>query len=298
MIGLLNEFIEYLEIEKKYSDKTIENYKLDLELFIKYLDNNDIKNFKQVDYDFLRKYLVYLSNEKKYSNKTISRHISALHTFFNYLLDENIIQTNYMNLINAPKKEIRLPVYLNINDLEELYESVDTKSKVGKRDILILELFYSTGIRLSELVNIKMKDINFQEKKIKILGKGSKERYVLYGNTCSDFLENYINGTRNYYLKESNEYLLLSQRGKRLTPAGIEYIIDKILKQSSLNTKITPHVLRHTFATHMLNDGADLMTVKELLGHSNLSTTGIYMHVSKEHLRKEYLNAHPRARKR
>lgn len=298
MERFIKEFIEYLKVEKRYSEDTITNYNLDLDLFLKFLKANKINKFKETDYDFLRRYLVYLSNDKKYSNKTIARHISSLHTFYDFLLDEGAIDSNPMNLINAPKKEIRLPVYLNINELEELYECIDTKKRVGKRDILIIELFYSTGIRLSELVNIKLKDIDFKEKKIKILGKGSKERYVLYGDICSKYLDDYMNNTRKFYQKTPSEYLLLNQRGSKLTASGIEFIINKILRQSNINTKLTPHVLRHTFATHMLNDGADLMTVKELLGHSNLSTTGIYMHVSKEHLRKEYLSAHPRARKR
>lgn len=298
MEHFIKEFIEYLKVEKRYSEDTIRNYNLDLDLFLKFLKANKINKFKETDYDFLRRYLVYLSNDKKYSNKTIARHISSLHTFYDFLLDEGAIDSNPMNLINAPKKEIRLPVYLNVNELEELYECIDTKKRVGKRDILIIELFYSTGIRLSELVNIKLKDIDFKEKKIKILGKGSKERYVLYGDICSKYLDDYMTNTRKLYQKTPSEYLLLNQRGTKLTASGIEFIINKILRQSNINTKLTPHVLRHTFATHMLNDGADLMTVKELLGHSDLSTTGIYMHVSKEHLRKEYLSAHPRARKR
>lgn len=298
MEHFIKEFIEYLKVEKRYSEDTITNYNLDLDLFLKFLKANKINKFKETDYDFLRRYLVYLSNDKKYSNKTIARHISSLHTFYDFLLDEGAIDSNPMNLINAPKKEIRLPVYLNVNELEELYECIDTKKRVGKRDILIIELFYSTGIRLSELVNIKLKDIDFKEKKIKILGKGSKERYVLYGDICSKYLDDYMTNTRKLYQKTPSEYLLLNQRGTKLTASGIEFIINKILRQSNINTKLTPHVLRHTFATHMLNDGADLMTVKELLGHSDLSTTGIYMHVSKEHLRKEYLSAHPRARKR
>lgn len=298
MEHFIKDFIEYLKVEKRYSEDTITNYNLDLDLFLKFLKANKINKFKETDYDFLRRYLVYLSNDKKYSNKTIARHISSLHTFYDFLLDEGAIDSNPMNLINAPKKEIRLPVYLNINELEELYECIDTKKRVGKRDILIIELFYSTGIRLSELVNIKLKDIDFKEKKIKILGKGSKERYVLYGDICSKYLDDYMTNTRKLYQKTPSEYLLLNQRGTKLTASGIEFIINKILRQSNINTKLTPHVLRHTFATHMLNDGADLMTVKELLGHSDLSTTGIYMHVSKEHLRKEYLSAHPRARKR
>ncbi len=293
----INDFIEFLEIEKKYSKETTENYKIDLYLFLDYCKNNKLSKFSNITYDNLRKYLVYLSNEKKYSNKSISRHISSLHSLYNYLIDEGVIENNPMNLINSPKKELRLPVYLTPNELENIINTPDRTKKVGKRDVLILEMFYSTGIRLSELVNMKISDIDFINKKIKILGKGSKERYVLYGDRCKEYLEDYINNARKNYLKEANDYLFLNQHGKVLTTSGIEYLVKKILKQSGTNLKLTPHVLRHTFATHMLNEGADLMTVKELLGHSDLSTTGIYTHVSNEHLRKTYLSAHPRARR-
>lgn len=297
MEGYINDFIEFLEIEKHYSNETTENYKLDLYLFLEYCKENEISNFNNITYDNLRKYLVYLSNIKKYSNKSISRHISSLHSLYNYLIDERVINSNTMNLINSPKKEMRLPTYLTTNELEDIINTPDRTKKVGKRDVLILEMFYATGIRLHELVNIKISDIDFKSKKIKILGKGSKERYVLYGDKCRDYLEDYLNNSRNYYLKEASDYLFLNQHGNVLTTSGIEFLVKKVLKESGTNLKLTPHVLRHTFATHMLNEGADLMTVKELLGHSNLSTTGIYTHVSNEHLRKTYLSAHPRARK-
>lgn len=297
MEGYINDFIEFLEIEKHYSNETTENYKMDLYLFLKYCNGNKISNFNNITYDNLRKYLIYLSTIKKYSNKSISRHISSLHSLYNYLIDERVINSNPMNLINSPKKEMRLPTYLTTNELEDIINTPDRTKKVGKRDVLILEMFYATGIRLHELVNIKISDIDFKNKKIKILGKGSKERYVLYGDKCRDYLEDYLNNSRNYYLKEASDYLFLNQHGKVLTTSGIEFLVKKVLKESGTNLKLTPHVLRHTFATHMLNEGADLMTVKELLGHSNLSTTGIYTHVSNEHLRKTYLSAHPRARK-
>ncbi len=297
MEGYINDFIEFLEIEKHYSKETTENYNIDLYLFLEYCKVNKLSDFNKITYDYLRKYLVYLSTVKKYSNKSISRHISSLHSLYNYLIDERVIDSNPMNLINSPKKEFRLPTYLTTNELEDIINTPDRTKKVGKRDILILEMFYSTGIRLHELVNIKISDIDFINKKIKILGKGSKERYVLYGDRCKDYLEDYLNNSRNHYLKEASDYLFLNQHGNVLTTSGIEYLVKKILKESGTNIKLTPHVLRHTFATHMLDEGADLMTVKELLGHSNLSTTGIYTHVSNEHLRKTYLSAHPRARK-
>jgi integrase/recombinase XerC len=292
----IDEFIEFLEIEKHYSKETTTNYKIDLHLFLDYCNKNKFQNFGIIQYDDLRKYLFFLSNDKKYSNKSISRHISSLHSLYNFLIDERVIDNNIMNLVNSPKKEIRLPIYLTSNEIEKVISIPNTDTIEGKRDILILEMFYSTGIRLSELVNIKLKDIDFNNKKIKILGKGMKERYVLYGDKCQKYLKEYLN-ILSKLRNNDNNYLFLNKNGQKISKSGIEYIIKKILNQSGISVKLTPHVLRHTFATHMLNEGADLMTVKELLGHSDLATTGIYTHVSNEHLRRTYLNAHPRARK-
>lgn len=298
MLEYVDQFINFLEIEKMYSKETTVNYKIDLYLFVNYINDIKIYNYKDITYDDLRKYLYYLTTEKNYSNKTISRHISSLQSFFNYLVNENVITNNPMKLINSPKKELRLPVYLTGTELEDLVNTPNRNTLVGLRDSLILEMFYSTGIRLSELVDIKIKDIDFVDKKIKITGKGSKQRYVLYGDRCKNYLEDYINNYRSKFHLDDEDLLFLNQKGNPITASGIEYIVKNILVKSGINVKLTPHVLRHTFATHMLNEGADLMTVKELLGHSDLSTTGVYTHVSNEHMRKEYLNAHPRARRK
>lgn len=296
MLKLLESFIEYLGVEKRYSNETVENYQIDINQFIKYCEDNNIFDIKMIQYEELRKYLEYLF-DKKYSNKTISRHISSLKSFYKYLINNNIINYNPTELLSSPKFEFRLPNYLNVGELDSLINTPNRETKAGKRDVLIIEMFYSTGIRLSELVNIKITDIDFTNKSIKIKGKGNKERYVFYGLICKDYLEDYLNNSRVFYLKGNNDYLFLSQHGKQITNSGIEFIIKKLLKDSGINIRLTPHVLRHTFATHMLNEGADLLTVKELLGHSNISTTGIYTHVSNEQLRRTYLNAHPRARK-
>ena len=239
----------------------------------------------------IRSYLKYLYS-LKYSNKTICRHLSSLRSFFKYLLKENIIDSNPCLLISSPKKEQRLPNFINELDLE------NTNIPLGDRDEAILRMFYATGIRLSELSNIKVSDIDFYNRRIKISGKGNKDRYVLYGNNCHKSLERYLRNGRLRLLKETNDYLFLNSKGNKLSGGGIEYIINNIVKKSGVTNKhITPHVFRHTFATIMLNEGSDLVTVKELLGHSNLSTTSIYTHVSNEHLRNVYLNSHPRARK-
>lgn len=277
----MNEFLNYLKDERNYSDKTILNYKMDLENFYNYINK---KKTKKIDFDFLQEYIENLS-QKKYSTKSIQRHISSLKSYFKFLYNKNYINVNPAELLCLPKNEIKLPNYLTIIDLEKIYEL-----DLSLRDKLIVELLYSTGIRLNELVNIKISDINFYDKTIKVLGKGNKERYVLYGSVCSKLLKEYINN-------ENRVYLLLNKNGNKLSERGVEYIIEKIFKSVNVHAKLTPHTLRHTFATHMLDNGCDLVTVQKLLGHSDLSTTSIYTHISNEHLRTTYLQTHPRARR-
>ncbi len=285
------DFYKYLE-DKGYSLNTINSYKKDLNQFVLFTKDIDIN---KIDYNFIRNYLQFLYNQK-YSSKTVSRHISSLKSFFKYLVKMGKIKENPCVLISSPKLEKKLPNYLNYNDLEVLFSIPDKNDVLGLRNLLILELLYSCGVRVSELVNIKLKDIDFNNKRILILGKGNKERYVLYGHICSDLLNEYL--TKSYSkLNKNSEYLLLNKFGNKITDRAIRMIIDDIVKKSSLKLNISPHTLRHTFATHLLNEGADLKVVQELLGHENISTTGIYTHVSNEHLRKVYLDAHPRARR-
>lgn len=289
----MREFIEYLRIVKNYSENTIKNYELDLEEFKVYLDHKQITNF-EVDYKEIRSYLEYLS-KLKYSKATISRKISSLRTFYNFLYKNKKVKNNPMPLISNPKKDKKLPKFLFINEVEELLSKPD-ESIVGLRDLLIMELLYSTGLRVSELVNIKLNDINKNEKTVRILGKGSKERIVIYGNVCSDILNKYLNESRSK-IKDSNktDYLILNQKGGRLTDRSIRNIINKYINQTSIKKHISPHTLRHTFATHLLDNGADLKAVQELLGHADLGTTQIYTHISNERLREVYRKNHPRA---
>ena len=285
----LDKFLNYLK-DKDYSLNTINAYKKDLSIFLKF-SNNKIN----VDYNFLRTYLQFLYN-KKYSNKSISRNISSLKSFYKYLVKFDIIKDNPCLFINFPKTEKKLPNFINYNDLEALFKVPDKNDTLGLRNLLILELLYSCGMRVSELVNIKLSDIDFNNNRIYILGKGKKERYVLYGKVCSNLLNEYLINSRPV-LNKNSEYLLLNKFGNKITDRSISMIIDDIVKKSCLKLNISPHTLRHTFATHLLNEGADLKIVQELLGHENISTTGIYTHVSNEHLRKVYLEAHPRARR-
>ena len=291
----IEKFIDYLQYEKNYSSYTVNNYERDLESFVNFL-NKEICKISEVDYRIIRLYLIEM-HTKKYSNKTICRNISSLRSFFKYLLKEGKLKDNPMSLITNPKVEQSLPNFLYYQELEKILETPDVKTPLGQRDALILELFYATGVRVSELVNIELKDIDFSNRYIKILGKGNKERYVIYGQRCKDLLNSYLDDGYIKLNKKNSDYLFLNNNGSSLTAGGVEYIINKVVKMSGIKSHVSPHTLRHTFATHMLNEGADLKSVQELLGHSDLKTTGIYTHVSNEHLRKVYLSAHPRARK-
>ncbi|MDD2434851.1 MAG: tyrosine recombinase XerC [Bacilli bacterium] len=295
MTGDISKFIDYLTYEKHYSKHTINSYQKDLENFINFLKTQNT-NLNQIDYKVVRLYLTEL-HHKKYANKTICRVISTLRSYYRFLIKEGIINENPMTLISNPKVEQSLPNFLYYDELETLLVVPETNTPLGMRDALILELLYATGIRVSELVNIKIKDIDFYNHQIKILGKGNRERYVIYGKKCKELLDLYLSDARLKLNKKQSDNLLLNNRGDCLTVGGVQYLINKIVKQSGLKNNVSPHTLRHTFATHMLNEGADLKSVQELLGHSDLKTTSIYTHVSNEHLRKVYLSAHPRARK-
>lgn len=296
MEKLKNEFIEYLEYERGYSIYTVRNYELDLEEFLEFLDRKKITNIKNVDYRLVREYLSYL-HDKELKNKSVSRKISTLRSFFKYLKSNDYISDNPLVLISNPKLEKRLPKFLYYNDLDKILNNFDLENIYSIRDYFILELLYSTGIRVSELINIKINDINMNNREIRILGKGSKERIVLYGKVCMEKMNFYLDESRPFLDKHNSEYLILNKNGNKITPRYIEKMVRDVCLRSGIKGDVTPHTLRHTFATHMLNEGADLKTVQELLGHSDLSATGIYTHVSNERLRQVYLKSHPRAKK-
>ena len=294
----IDEFIKYLKIEKNYSKYTIMNYELDINDFISFCNEEKINIYK-INYNEVKKYLIKLY-DKKYKASTISRKIISLRMYYKFLYNNKFVDKNIFKYISLPKKEKRLPKYMTNTDIDEIFNIPNIKTPIGQRNRLILELLYSTGIRVSELCNIKINDINFGEKSIRILGKGSKERIVLYGKPCEEILEKYIEDGRKVLLNgKNNEYLIVgTNKGNRsFSTRSVELIIDDIIKKAALNKNVTPHTLRHTFATHLLNEGCDILIVKELLGHSSLDTTGIYTHVSNERLRKVYLNSHPRAKK-
>lgn len=290
-------FINYIKYNKNYSKYTIDNYERDISNFNKFLKTEGINNIKDINHKIINFYLISL-NKKDLAATTISRQLSSLRSYFNFLVNDEYLKVSPMLLISNPKKVKRLPNFLYYNELTSLLENINTKTPIGKRNYLIIEMLYSTGLRVSELVNIKITDIDTSNCNIKILGKGNKERIVLYGEYLSEILIDYLTIERKELLcDKDNAYLFLNKNGGQLTDRGIRLIIKKEVTNSKLDINVSPHTLRHTFATHMLNEGADILSVKELLGHSSLSSTGIYTHVTNDKLKEVYLKCHPRRRK-
>lgn len=292
MKDYIDKYLNYLKYELNYSDNTVNSYKKDLDIYLDYLTM-----FKK-DYRYMTKediigYLKYL--DKLYKNKSIARMISSTRSFYNYLQNINVLDSNIFNRVKNPKVEKKLPNYLNILEVEELLDHFKSNDPKDIREELIFEIIYSTGIRVSELSNLKINNIDFNSKQIKVMGKGSKERIVFYGDVLSKLLELYLTSSRPIYenIENKNDYLLINNKGDRLSVASIEKYLDDLLKRLSLSHRVTPHELRHTFATHMLDNGADLRTIQELLGHESLKTTQIYTHVSIDRLRNVYQKAHP-----
>lgn len=290
---MLKDFENYLKNVRKYSLNTINSYISDINIFLEYLHIQKL-NYKYVNHEVIRSYLKYL-DEKKYKNSSINRILSSLNDYYNYLTKCKVTKYNYFEDINRPRKEKRLPNFINYSEYMSLLATVEKEENefLKARNLLLLEILFDTGLRVSEVVNIEINNINKKEQSIKVLGKGNKERIVYYGDYAKNYLEDYLNLRRNINIVDK-EYLFLNKNYTRLTRRGVEYLISDISKKALLRQKISPHTLRHSFATEMLNNGCDIRSVQELLGHKSLSTTGIYTHVTNEVVRQEYLKAFKR----
>ena len=291
----IDEYLEYLKVERKYSNKTIKSYYDDLIEYHEFLGDNFV-NIINIDSDVVNSYMKYLY-ERNITKNSISRKLSSIRGLYNYLVREEIISDNYFNKIVNPKKDLYLPKFLKQSELNKLFEVCNDNTPNNQRSTLIIELLYATGLRVSELVNIKLKDINKSDKTIKVLGKGSKERIVIYNNHTASIMDKYLNDGYNEFNKNNSGYLILNKNGDKLSERYVRVILDRLVREAGLNVKVSPHTIRHTFATDMLEEGADLMTVKELLGHESLNTTSIYTHVTNQQIRNTYNMAHPRAKK-
>lgn len=290
---MLKDFENYLKNVRKYSLNTINSYISDINIFLEYLHIQKL-NYKDVNHEVIRSYLKYL-DEKKYKNSSINRILSSLNDYYNYLTKCKVTKYNYFEDINRPRKEKRLPNFINYSEYMSLLATLEKEENefLKARNLLLLEILFDTGLRVSEAVNIEINNINKKEQSIKVLGKGNKERIVYYGDYAKNYLEDYLNLRRNINIVDK-DYLFLNKNYTRLTRRGVEYLISDISKKALLRQKISPHTLRHSFATEMLNNGCDIRSVQELLGHKSLSTTGIYTHVTNEVVRQEYLKAFKR----
>lgn len=281
-------FIDYLKNNLGYSKMTLISYQKDLDDFFSFVKKNNI-NYLNLSKDDVRLYLKLL-DEKKLKSSTISRRISCLRTFYNYLEDQKKVAGNVFKLIRNPKLDRKLPNYLSYEELRVIFDSIDIKRDCGLKNRLLIEMLYATGCRVSEIANIKIDDINFNNNSIKIFGKGSKERIVYFGDYARFYLDMYLNQNIN----NNSKYLFVNEKNEKMDITEIEKIIKDIVYNLSIKSHVTPHTFRHTFATHLLNNGADIKTVQELLGHSSLNTTGIYTHVSNERLKEIYFKTFKR----
>ncbi len=282
----VDNFLNYLDIEKNYSEHTILNYKLDLIEFSTFIGRVKLDT---VEYVQLRRFLSHLK-AKEHKPRTLARKLSTLRSFFKYLQREGVVDENPTKILMSPKLDKPLPKFLTEEEMVAFIEAPKTNKDLGRRDRAILETLYSAGIRVSELVGLNLEDVDFIGNIAKVYGKGKKERIVPIGDKAIAAIKDYVEKRR-----EKTRAVFLNKNGKRISTRAVIDITKKYIRQTCVNKDISPHVLRHSFATHLLNHGADLRSVQELLGHASLSTTQIYTHVSTDRLKKVYDKAHPRA---
>ena len=291
---LIQNYLDYLLLEKRYSSHTVKAYRTDLKLFQSYLKEIYTISIDKTNHAMIRSWLVEELNNGN-SARTVNRKITSLKSFFKYLVKEEVIKDNPTLKISSSKTSKKLPQFVGLDDMNKLLDKLNFNNEYsGKRDKLIIEIFYSTGIRLSELINIKLKDVDTIKSQVKVLGKRNKERIIPLTKELKKSIDNYMDLRMNEKAIDRS-YLLLTDSGKKLNPSIVYRKVNNLLKGVTTIDKKSPHILRHTFATHMLNNGADLNVIKELLGHASLSATEVYTHNSIGKLKQIFNNAHPRA---
>ncbi|RKD27860.1 integrase/recombinase XerD [Caminicella sporogenes DSM 14501] len=294
MKEILSEFITYLEIEKGLSDNTLESYKRDLKQFADYLKEKGKATYQEANKTTIITYLLYLQKRGRAAS-TISRNLASIRSLYQYMLNKNIIKNDPTFNLESPKAEKKLPCVLSLSEVERLLEQPDENTSIGARDKSMIELLYATGIRVSELVSLNIDDISLELGFIRCQGKGERERVIPIGSLAKRALETYVNKYRSKLAKKDEKALFVNYYGKRLTRQGFWKIMKRYTKKANINKKITPQTLRHSFATHLIQNGADLKSVQEMLGHSDISTTQIYMQLTKNRIREVYNKTHPRA---
>lgn len=292
----LEKFVEYLKLELNYSDQTIKAYRQDIEGFDNFLNSFGV-SYKDANPQLIRNYLANeLQNGK--TKVTCCRRIAGLRHYYTFLQKEGFIKENPFLFINSPKKEIRYPDVLYIEQIEELFrKNRERDDELKLRDQAIIELLYASGLRVSELVNVKITQVDLKNRTIRVLGKGRKERMVMFTKSCRQTLIDYLKNSRNKISVNTNNYLFVSAQGNPLTTRGVEYIVNQIQNKCGVQLGLHPHTFRHSFATHLLEGGADLRVIQELLGHESINTTQIYTHITEEAMKQQFVMSHPRAKK-
>jgi integrase/recombinase XerC len=298
MRELLDRFLSYLEAQNS-SPYTIKNYGNDIGQFLDYCREQGVNALEQIDRSLLRNYLAELDGVG-YVKASISRRVAELRSFGNYLVREHVLDHNPFRAVSAPRVPQRLPKYLTVAEVDALAAAPDTTTPLGLRDRAIVEVLYGAGLRVSELVGLDVGDADLRQGQVRVMGKGGKERIGLLGRPATRAIRAYLEAGRPALLAKRKASVMthalwLNHRGGRLSVRGVAMMLDKVGKQAGIRTHVSPHVLRHSFATHLLDGGADLRVVQELLGHANLVTTQIYTHVSQSRAREVYVRAHPRA---
>ncbi|HUV57126.1 MAG TPA: tyrosine recombinase XerC [Dehalococcoidales bacterium] len=295
MQEIYDRYVNYLVAERNVSPYTVRNYTTDLLDFFNFLKTKRIDSLKEVDRHVLRGYLSHLM-EEGFVKSSIARKLSAIRSFYRYLLREGVVSASPV-ADTSPKLDKRLPTFLTLEEIERLLKAPDLSTPQGQRDRALLELLYASGLRVSEVVSLNLGQIDLDTGEIRVRGKGSKERITLMGKPAINALTTYLNQGRPKLLStRGSSALFLNRYGGRLTVRSVQKTLEKYAKIANVGKRVHPHMLRHTFATHLLDGGADLRVVQELLGHANLSSTQIYTHVTKSQARKVYLAAHPMAR--
>ena len=284
---LINEFCTYLLIDKNYSKNTIDAYRNDLEMFNKFVN----KTINNIDDSDIKNYLKYLK-DNKHNERSIARNTSSLRSFYKFIIINKHVKTNPMENITSIKLSKKLPDILTIDEINKILD-IKITDNYSVRNKAMLELIYAAGLRVSELINLKTYDIDTLENIVRTMGKGNKERIIPIGEYATNALNSYLSIRYTFLKKEINDYLFLNNHGKKMTRQGFYKIIKKLARENNIKKDISPHTLRHSFATHMINNGADLRTIQELLGHSDVSTTQIYTHVSTEKLKNTFESYHP-----
>ena len=293
----LKYFLSYLEVERNFSSHTLRAYSSDITAFLIWLDKRPVDEIK---YSTIKEYLLFIY-KFNYSKTTLARKISAIRTFYKYLYRENLSSTNPVIGINSPKKQKKLPEVLSEQEIEQILNKVDISTPSGFRNRTILELLYATGMRISELCSLEFQNLNLDNNEITVFGKGSKERIVLISKRAKEFLEDYIKTARNLVAKgfevtnTPQSPIFINNTGYKLQPQTVRMVLRKIMENLALPKNVTPHKFRHSFATKMLDNGADLRIVQELLGHASITNTQIYTHVTSQKLQQTYQLSHPRA---